>query len=435
LWNSFQRITQKAILISVTAILKICVGAMIGYLEPVDSIWTAIIDDPTNQELFQVLEKDWWVAARFLVDLLEPTKRFASAESLDGDASYEAKTWNAHNELDLSQAMNRHAVLCQVQRFLISILNVLRQKDLSVGQFLMDTRLETDTTELVVTRTALKRKDDKVRPAESWIFVNGIGGEAYWNHLAVSKIQDFFFDADNPEDHSEDATARRTAIKSVFNRSNGILWDMLECASGRRSENSIVRKRLNTSHGAPLKSRTASSREAQEALSYTLQSALSDSKSLRKDIVVIAHSQGCLLLRTALEEIFYDAQADIRDVMRSHLHVYTFGNPAYDWDVHAYTASTEHFANELDFVAKLGVLRRFSSNPAESVKNDLTYCSQCRAGDQKHLSMPNQLVFVNNKRQSGHLFGSQYSLWDRDYDCVNGGSASTLLLRSEWKRY
>jgi hypothetical protein len=298
----------------------------------------------------------------------------------------------------------------------------------------MDTRLETDTTELVVTRMALKREDDKVRPAESWIFVNGIGGEAYWNHLAVSKIQNFFFDADNPEDHSEDASARRTVIKSVFNRSDGILWDMLECVTERRSESSNAeRKRLNISHGDPLSSRTASSREAQAALSHTLRSALSDSKSSRKDIVVIAHSQGCLLLRLALEEIFSDVQEDFRGVMHSHLHVYTFGNPAYDWDVHAYTASTEHFANELDFVAKLGVLRRFSSNPVESVKNDLTYCSRCRAGDQKHLSMPKQRVFVNNKGQSGHLFGSQYSLREGDYDCVNGRISSALLSRSEWR--
>jgi len=427
--NSFQRITQKAILVLVTAILKISVGAMIGYLGPVDSIWKTIIDNPVSQELFEVLEKNWWVAARFFVDLLEPAKRFASAGSLDGDPSYEAKTWNAHNELDLSQAMNRHAVLCQVQRFLISILNVLRQKDLSVGQFLMDTRLETDTTGLVVTRMVLKRQDDKVRPADSWIFVNGIGGEAYWNHLAVSKIQDFFFDVDNPDDHSEDASARRTVIKSVFSRSDGILWDMLECVSERRSENTVVRKRLDTSYGVPLSSRTSSSREAQAALSHTLRSALSDSKSSQKDIVVIAHSQGCLLLRLALEEIFSDVQEDFRDVMRSHLHVYTFGNPAYDWDVHAYTAGTEHFANELDFVAKLGVLRRFSSDPAESVRNDLTYCSRCRAGDEKHL--PKQRIFVNNKRQSGHLFGSQYSLQQRDYDCVNGGSSSALLSRSE----
>lgn len=59
--------------------------------------------DPTSQESFQVLEKDWWVVARFLVNLLEPMKQFADAGSLDGDSSYGAKTRNAYNEIDLSR--------------------------------------------------------------------------------------------------------------------------------------------------------------------------------------------------------------------------------------------------------------------------------------------------------------------------------------------
>ena len=115
--------------------------------------------------------------------------------------------------------------------------------------------------------------------------------------------------------------------------------------------------------------------------------------------------------------------------MHDRLHVYTFGNPAYDWNVHAYTASTEHFANELDYVAKLGVLRQYSSDSRDGVKNDLTYCSICRDGDKTHT--PKQRIFVNNKGQSGHLFGSQYSLQVKDYDCVNGTGPSALLSRAE----
>ena len=144
---------------------------------------------------------------------------------------------------------------------------------------------------------------------------------------------------------------------------------------------------------------------------------------------MIAHSQGCLILRLALEELFLEDEGHFRNVMQHHLHVYTFGNPAYDWKVHAYTASTEHFANELDYVAKLGVLRQYSSNQDEGMKNDLTYCSICRDGNEKH--EPKQLIFVNNKDQSGHLFGSQYSLQAKDYDCVNGTGSSALLSRSE----
>jgi hypothetical protein len=425
-WNVFKRATQKAILKTVAVILKTTFFALIGYIGPVDSIWNAIIDNPANQELFDTLKKDWWKVARFFVDLLEPMKRFVRADSKDGTPIPGADAWNNYNELDMSQAMNRHAVLSQIQRFFKSIIEVFRQKDLDLGRFEMDTRLvDTDTHEDAVTITALKRKDDKVQRPETWLFVNGIAGEYYWNHLACSKIQDFFFDQDkHPEDDSKETQARRTQIKGVFNRSDGILWDLVECAGERTPEANAARR---------LSSRTRSSRDAQKALSIALRAALLDSKKSRKDIIMIAHSQGCLLLRLTLEEIHADKQ--LKDVMSHHLHVSTFGNPAYDWDVHAYVASTEHFANELDFVAKLGVLRQYSSDGDQNTKNDMTYCSQCESGlsrDKKHLlESPKQLIFVNNKKQSGHLFGSQYSLQAKDYDCINDEADSALLSRSE----
>jgi hypothetical protein len=81
-WNVFRRATQKAILTTVAVILKTTLSAMIGYLGPVDSIWKAIIDNPANQELFETLKKDWWKVARFLVDLLEPMKRFVCAGTI-----------------------------------------------------------------------------------------------------------------------------------------------------------------------------------------------------------------------------------------------------------------------------------------------------------------------------------------------------------------
>ena len=428
-WNVFRRATQKAILTTVAVILKTTLSAMIGYLGPVDSIWKAIIDNPANQELFDTLKKDWWKVALFLVDLLEPMKRFVCAGSIDGDPPPEAIRWNDYNELDLSRPMNRHAVLSQIQRFFKSIIEVFRQKDLDVGEFVMDTKLETDCTGPAEATRALKRENDKVKTAETWLFVNGIAGEFYWNHLAITKIQDFFFDPDkHPEDKSDETEARRTIINGVFNRSDGILWDLIECAGERRPETSVTRPLPKTSSKAPLSSRTASSRDAQETLSKALRSALSDSNTSGKDIIMIAHSQGCLLLRLTLEELVSANKGEFKDVMHKRLRVYTSGNPAYDWDVHAYTASTEHFANELDYVAKLGVLRQYSSNSRESVRNDLTYCSQCRKGVEHG---PKQWIFVNNKKQSGHLFGSQYSLQVKDYDCVNGTGPSALLSRAE----
>jgi hypothetical protein len=434
-WTVFRRATQKAILTTISVIFRTIICAMIGYIGPVDSIWKSIIDNPANQELFETLRKDWWKAARFLVDLMEPMKRFVSAESTDGVPSAAAAAWNPYNELDLSQPMNRHAVMSQVQRFFKSIIEVFRQADLDVGRFDMNTRLETDSSKSLINTVALQRPNamDESSAGESWIFVNGIAGEFYWNHLSVQKLQDYFFDPDQPEDTTEEVKSRRTTITGVFNRSDGVIWDLIECGGERRPHDTTSKGKgpLDSLISRPtLSSRTASSREAQGQLSQILREALSDSKASNRDIIMIAHSQGCLLLRLALEQIHSDADAATRAVMLTHLRIFTFGNPAYDWDVHAYTASTEHFANELDYVAKLGVLRLYSSDPNEAVNNELHYCSRCKAGDDKHLLMPKQLVFVNNQHQTGHLFGSQYSLRAKDYDCVSAASESRLLPRA-----
>jgi len=451
-WTVFRKATQKAILTTVAVIFKTILCAMIGYIGPVDSIWKAIIDNPANQELFETLKKDWWKVGLFLVDILEPMKRFVSAESTDGTPPVAASAWNNYNELDLSQPMNRHAVISQVQRFFKSIVEVFRQAHLDIASFDMNSKLETDSVKSVVITTALQREPATVKKvvevaktSESWIFVNGIAGEFYWNHLSVQKLQDFFFDPDNQRsDTSEEVSSRRTTITGVFNRSDGIFWDLIECAGERRPQDSDAGGRntaaLNNPFAKPtLSSRTASSREAQSQLSKVLRDALRDSSESQREIVMIAHSQGCLLLRLALEQIHSAADDKLRAVMRSRLRVFTFGNPAYDWDVHAYTASTEHFANELDYVAKLGVLRKYSSDPSEAVKNDLQYCSKCKAGDGKHLSRGDgkQVIFVNNKAQTGHLFGSQYSLQAADYNCVNMPGQPRLmsrLLTRAWRR-
>ena len=439
-WTVFRKATQKAILTTIAVILKTIISAMIGYIGPVDSIWKAIIDNPANSELFETLKKDWWKVARFLVDILEPMKRFVSAESTDGFPPPEASAWNNYNELDLSQPMNRHAVISQIQRFFKSIIEVFRQKDLDIARFDMNTKLKTDSSQSIVETTALRReknnvpKDVKVaETAESWIFVNGIAGEFYWNHLSVQKLQDFFFDPDlQTVDTGDNVASRRTTITGVFNRSDGIFWDLIECAGERRPQ--VPNNTPSNDSKPTLSSRTASSREAQDQLVRVLRTALEDSEKAQKDIIMIAHSQGCLLLRLALEQIHSTATSDIREVMLTHLRVFTFGNPAYDWDVHAYTASTEHFANELDYVAKLGVLRLYSSDRHEAANNDLHYCSKCKAGgDPMHASRPRQSIFVNNKNQTGHLFGSQYSLKKGDYDCVSEAGEESWLLKRSWR--
>ncbi len=129
------------------------------------------------------------------------------------------------------------------------------------------------------------------------------------------------------------------------------------------------------------------------------------------DSVVVAHSQGCLLLRLVLEDLVSNGGEAMHNRMRTNLCVYTFGNPSIHWRVEndparelwSYSRRTEHFANKTDFVARLGVLRPNGG----AVANANGYSN----------------VFVN-ENWKGHLFGAQYSLDANDY---TDGRNSLLL--------
>lgn len=418
--NAFMKGTQNAILTFVSLVSSTILGAMIGYFGPIYVIWNQILDNPANKELLNWIRGHWWVPAYFIIDVMEPMKRFVQAQSPNGTPIPGAERWNDYNELDLTREMNRHAVFSQIQRLFKSIIVVFKLNDKNEHDFRMDTTLDSDTHETAWDLKALKRKDDPVQQPETWLFVNGIAGEFYWNRLAVQKVRDFFFQTPT-SDPIDDTDPRTTRIRGIYNRSDGILWDLVECAGERQPETASA-----------LVHRTESSKAAQRQLAHELRTALADSATTKKDIIMIAHSQGCLLLRLALDETWAAAKPELRAVMQTHLRVYTFGNPAYDWDCHAFAATTEHFANELDFVAVLGVLRLYKRDGRGTAPgSDLTFCSKCRSGDEKHLEMPTQLIFTNNTNQKGHLFGSQYSLQEVDYDCINEqGSRSTLLQRA-----
>jgi len=104
---------------------------------------------------------------------------------------------------------------------------------------------------------------------------------------------------------------------------------------------------------------------------------------------MVAHSQGCLLLRLALEAL---VSMGMDVLMKERLYIFTFGNPSIHWKIETdgralsnFTARTEHFANERDFVAQLGVI----------AKRGGSYSGEDR-------------VFIR-KGSGGHLFRSQ--LW------------------------
>ncbi|GME37837.1 hypothetical protein BKCO1_37000155 [Neofusicoccum parvum] len=196
------------------------------------------------------------------------------------------------------------------------------------------------------------------------------------------------------------------ALLCVYNRGDGILWDLIECAGQRtrygyrcaESQKCIVQT-------------TASSRAAQIALVNQLEDALvkADDGATYKYVVMVAHSQGCLVLRLALEQLLKSGSESVQKVMRERLCVFTFGNPSVEWKIgSAQVLHTEHFANEKDFVAKLGVMY-----------------------DDKQKERGFTNVFVNKEKEwTGHLFGTQYSLKPQHYTDgfqVKGSNRSWLL--------
>ncbi|KAL1633023.1 hypothetical protein SLS58_011231 [Diplodia intermedia] len=113
-----------------------------------------------------------------------------------------------------------------------------------------------------------------------------------------------------------------------------------------------------------------------------------------KKVVMIAYSQGYLVLRLALEDLQAQRSKMLDEAIRERLYVFTFGSLCVNWlsepdDV----LRTEHFTNEKDFVAHLGVFH-----------------------DGRPKSRGYKNVFIN--REEGwvsRLFRAQYSLDCKHY--------------------
>jgi hypothetical protein len=396
-------------------------------------VWDGIFSNDINPAALGVIWGNGAGLAKFVVDLVEPAKCNILADSLDVVAG-QNPLYGQDNELDFTKAMNRHAVICQLQRLAKSIIFILEEMATPVnklGEIRMteETKLRSDVISGTIITTGPRQEQASTSPRrlprrqpqetpkvtnEKWLFINGIAGELYWLRLACEKLKNKY---------SRDITG-------VFNRGDGILWDLIECAGERTAqvEGSTTSQRL-------LVQRTESSSMAQEALKEELKKALKD-ETTSTHVVMISHSQGCLLLRLVLEELLKESVAasdpsvrDMRKTMLNRLCVFTFGNPSIDWKLEmndarpieplengdqeskdlkhlsSHVLRTEHYANKEDFVAKLGVL-------SENKPENSGYANDC--------------IFVNEEKDwIGHLFGAQYSLNPDDYKA--NGQNSWLL--------
>ncbi|KAJ9663963.1 hypothetical protein H2201_005445 [Coniosporium apollinis] len=412
-------ISPELLLETVKELTVAVLKAVITKVGQLQIIKDGISSNQLNKATLGIVQSNGADLARFFVDLVECAKCYASADSLDGAAT-QNHPHRQDNEFDFAEAMNRHAAICQVQRLAKSIIFMLERITVrtTFDQIMMSekTTLPSDILEL---RTTIKvtparqsagpalpedePEEAQRLPNEKWLFVNGIAGERYWLHLACKKL----------------AMSYVREIEGVFNRGDGILWDLIECAGERDAEG-----KGRAGSQKELIQRTKSSRIAQKTLKEQLITALEDLGPTH--VVMIAHSQGCLLLSLALESLLNDlvgtGDVKIRKTMLSRLCVFTFGNPSVDWKLEmdeghsieplensdqarkdltylsSHVLRTEHFANEKDFVARLGVLN-------EKKPPDSGY----------------DYIFINKgKDWIGHLFGTQYSLDPNDYTEANG---------------
>jgi hypothetical protein len=377
-----------------------CTLMAIGQTDIVQAlnIWEQILANDVNQETLQYVLEHKYDFALFLIGLIEPTKLYATALSTDGspDGENSHVRYNPYNEFDLGRAMNRHVVICQLQRLAKSLSHIflMGQESSSLDELPMDTSLRSDFgnngASILPSTLTIKAPENTNQHGEQWLFVNGMCGEYYWLQLYCEKLRDTF----------------KRDILGVFNRSDGILWDLIECA-GERDTDGMQDALLQ---------RTLSSRAAQTALSDELSAAL-ENKHFKGPVVMIAYSQGCLLLRLVLQD-FVRNNTHLK-AMKDRLKVFTFANPSIDWmgtnggqriRLCNYVRWTEHIANERDFIAQLGVVRTGD----DGALRELGYLDD------------NSLRFVNRSEDwIGHLFGAQYSLSAQDY--VDGGSSRLLV--------
>ena len=366
-------------------------------------IWRDIFSNNANTETLAFILERKPDLALFLIGLVEPAKLYATALSMDGGPNDRNShgIYNNYNELDLSRAMNRHALICQLQRLAKSLSHIflMGEQNSPLEQLHMKTILRSDYDSngrlIIPPVLTVRAPDNTPNYGEQWLFVNGIGGEYFWLELYCNKLRDTF----------------NRDIQGIFNRSDGILWDLIDCAGERRSNG-----QQNDGQQNDLIKWTLSSMDAQEALNHELSAALQN-QGFNGYIVMIAYSQGCLLLRLVLQNFIRNNK--YQAVMKDRLRVFTFGNPSIDWRVTdnngnatplcEYVNWTEHFANKNDFVAQLGVLRIDQQDALEEIGYIHDRSSR----------------FINHSEDwIGHLFGTQYSLRPGEY--VDGNRSKLL---------
>jgi hypothetical protein len=368
-------------------------------------IWRGIFTNGMNEDALYFILNHLYDLLGFLYDLVKPgnvVPTYAAdgviengADGADGTDEFPGGG-NPYNELDLRREQNRDAIVYQVQRVALTFINILQMGRKTPPQGLTDLQMNVrllsdfDANGNPPSPTYVSRFEERLESPrnEKWLFINGIANELTWFQRSCDKIRNTF----------------KREVKGIYNRSDGILWDLIECCG----ERSAVTEKSNE-----LIERTQSSKAAQKSLEEELTDALWPTDGIAPDkVVMIAHSQGCLILRLVLQKLVSENPAGSQEirVMKDRLRVFTFGNPSIDWraidetaqSLSKYATATEHFAHEVDFVARLGVVT-YSVDPDSGYDADSIFYS---------------------KEGRGHLFGAHYPLEKNAY--TNAGRSKLL---------
>ena len=145
-------------------------------------------------------------------------------------------------------------------------------------------------------------------PDEDWFYLNGILTTLETDRLNRAALESLF----------------QKPISSLYNPTNGVLSDLLECVQERTFD-----------HYAKI--------------TLFLYEKIVHSLKTKNRVVIIAHSQGGIILSNLLK-LLRDTE-----MQYPNLEVYTFASAA-DEDVDVRGVYQEHFGNELDFVARAGLM-------------------------------------------------------------------------------
>jgi hypothetical protein len=193
-------------------------------------------------------------------------------------------------------------------------------------------------------------------------------------------------------------------VKGIHNPSDGIFLDLIECIYQRYFERQFIES---------------------EPVKHTCKTINKyiENKNI-KEIILIGHSQGCIILDLAIKRIHRDM---INKNNMNIFNIYTFANPVLPGEFFKDVTgidknNVEHFYNKEDFVAGLGIAILENEDKKNKITEEINKEKRINYISNIFCSKP---CCEDQSEKSGHLFGAHYSLRKSDY--IDGNNSNFLI--------